>query len=129
VEYKESFLCENNSKLCLIMDYAKNGDAHQLVKKHREEGTFIEEQDIWIILIQILRGLKAMHSHDVLHRDIKSANIFMYDKDVVKVGDLNVSKIVKGGLNFTQTGTPYYASPEVWRDQPYDQKMDIWSLG
>ena len=42
---------------------------------------------------------------------------------------MNVSKIAKQGLLYTQTGTPYYASPEVWRDQPYDSKSDIWSLG
>lgn len=45
------------------------------------------------------------------------------------MGDMNVSKIAKQGLLYTQTGTPYYASPEVWRDQPYDSKSDIWSLG
>lgn len=42
---------------------------------------------------------------------------------------MNVSKVAKLGLVYTQTGTPYYASPEVWRDQPYDLKSDIWSLG
>jgi len=47
----------------------------------------------------------------------------------VKLGDLNVSKIAKKGLLYTQTGTPYYASPEVWKDMPYDSKSDIWSLG
>jgi len=47
----------------------------------------------------------------------------------VKLGDLNVSKVNRAGLMFTQTGTPYYASPEVWKDKPYDSKSDIWSLG
>lgn len=46
-----------------------------------------------------------------------------------KLGDFNVSKIVKSGLSHTQTGTPYYASPEVWKDLPHDKKSDIWSLG
>lgn len=46
-----------------------------------------------------------------------------------KLGDLNVSKVAKMGLVYTQTGTPYYASPEVWQDKPYDNRSDIWSLG
>ena len=46
-----------------------------------------------------------------------------------KLGDLNVSKVANQGLLYTQTGTPYYASPEVWQDKAYDSKSDIWSLG
>ena len=48
---------------------------------------------------------------------------------IIKLGDLNVSKVAKKGLLSTQTGTPYYASPEVWKDQPYNHSSDIWSLG
>lgn len=48
---------------------------------------------------------------------------------MIKLGDLNVSKVQKQKLMRTQTGTPYYASPEVWQDKPYDNKCDIWSLG
>lgn len=42
---------------------------------------------------------------------------------------MNVSKILKGSLCQTQTGTPYYASPEIWKDIPYSIKSDIWSFG
>ena len=59
----------------------------------------------------------------------KTANVFLYNDGTAKLGDLNVSKIAKKGLLYTQTGTPYYASPEVWKDQPYENKSDIWSLG
>ena len=65
----------------------------------------------------------------IFHRDLKSANVFLYKDGNAKLGDLNVSKVAKKGLLYTQTGTPYYASPEVWKDQPYDSKSDIWSLG
>jgi NIMA (never in mitosis gene a)-related kinase len=105
----------------------------------------MEERDIWNVAIKGLRALKALHKLKIVHRDIKAANIFLSrtgtkgDNAVaaeeylnsmeVKLGDLNVSKIAKLGLLQTQTGTPYYASPEVWRDQPYNYKCDIWSFG
>lgn len=60
---------------------------------------------------------------------MKSANVFLQKNGSAKLGDLNVSKVAKKGLLYTQTGTPYYASPEVWKDLPYDSKSDIWSLG
>jgi NIMA (never in mitosis gene a)-related kinase 1/4/5 len=75
------------------------------------------------------RGLRALHQLKIFHRDMKSANVFLSKDGTCKLGDLNVSKVAKKGLLYTQTGTPYYASPEVWKDQPYDQKSDIWSLG
>lgn len=70
-----------------------------------------------------------MHEKDIFHRDLKSANVFVFNDGRSKLGDLNVSKVAKKGLLYTQTGTPYYASPEVWRDEPYDSKSDVWSLG
>lgn len=69
-----------------------------------------------------------LHDLKILHRDIKSANVFLNKNGMVKLGDLNVSKTSKS-LGNTQTGTPYYASPEIWKDEPYDKKSDIWSLG
>jgi NIMA (never in mitosis gene a)-related kinase len=82
------------------------------------------------MLIQTIKGLKALHDLRIMHRDLKSANVFAYKDLTFKLGDMNVSKVAnKRGLNYTQTGTPYYASPEVWRDEPYDNKSDIWSLG
>ena len=63
-----------------------------------------------------MKGLKSLHELKILHRDMKSANIFLYKDGGAKLGDLNVSKVAKKGLLYTQTGTPYYASPEVWKD-------------
>ena len=77
----------------------------------------------------MVKALRALHSRNIMHRDLKSANVFLQKNGPAKLGDLNVSKVAKKGLLYTQTGTPYYASPEVWRDQPYNSKSDIWSLG
>ena len=79
-------------------------------------------------MIQIVRGLKALHELDIWHRDIKCANVFMTKDGVLKLGDMNVSKIAHG-LMKTQVGTPYYLSPEIWKGDTYDFKSDIWSLG
>ena len=59
-------------------------------------------------------ALKALHDRNIFHRDLKSANIFQNLDGTFKMGDLNVSKIAQNGMLYTQTGTPYYASPEVW---------------
>ena len=87
------------------------------------------EAEIWSTLVQIASGLKILHNGNIIHRDLKCANIFVTKDGVIKLGDLNVSKVNKKGLAYTQTGTPYYASPEVWRDKPYTFSSDIWSLG
>lgn len=61
---------------------------------------------------QALKGLEALHAVNVLHRDIKSANIFLTkDQAQVKLADMNVSIVTANGMARTQTGTPYYASP------------------
>jgi NIMA (never in mitosis gene a)-related kinase len=118
------------TRFSLIMEYAENGDMYAEIVRYQREGRLPEEDWIWRMVIQMFRGLKALHNLKILHRDLKSANVFLTeDKQVAKLGDLNVSKEAKRGLLYTQTGTPYYASPEVWRDNPYDHKSDIWSMG
>jgi NIMA (never in mitosis gene a)-related kinase len=111
------------------MEYADKGDLYQKIVHLKKIGCLIEEIDAWKIFIQMVRGLKSLHDLKILHRDLKSANIFLFSDGTAKIGDLNVSKVAQKGLGYTQTGTPYYASPEVWNENPYDNKSDIWSLG
>jgi len=113
----------------LIMEFANNGDLFQKIVEHQKNSTCFTESEVWSVFIQVVTGLRSLHALNILHRDLKSANVFLFHDSTAKLGDLNVSKIAKKGLGYTQTGTPYYASPEVWRDQPYDAKSDIWSLG
>lgn len=112
------------------MEFADGGDVYEEILKHQKACTYADEDWVWRVVIQMVRGLKALHTLRILHRDLKSANVFLAEeKQTAKLGDMNVSKEAKKGLLYTQTGTPYYASPEVWRDNPYDHKSDIWSMG
>ena len=129
ISYKEAFYDEEENVLGIVMEYADKGDLYQKISKNKKTLTLLQENEIWRILIQLIKGLKALHDLKILHRDMKSANVFLFSDGSAKLGDLNVSKVAKKGLLYTQTGTPYYASPEVWKDQPYNYKSDIWSLG
>ena len=129
ISYKESFIDETDQTLCIVMEYADEGDLFQKITLYKKLHTTFEENDAWKIFIQITKGLHDLHEYNILHRDLKSANVFLFHDGTAKLGDLNVSKITPRGLGCTQTGTPYYASPEVWKDNPYNLKSDIWSLG
>ena len=129
VSYKEAFFDEKDSSLGIVMEYADKGDLFQLITERKKTKNYFTEQEVWKIFIQLLNGLKALHDFKILHRDIKSANVFLFKGGICKLGDLNVSKVARKGLGYTQTGTPYYASPEVWEEKPYDSKSDVWSLG
>ena len=130
IGYKEAFWDEKGSSLNIVMEYADDGDLESKIVQMRKEGGMFNESLIWSYSIQMIEGLKALHDKKIMHRDIKSANIFLVkDKHQCKLGDMNVSKVIKEKVLRTQTGTPYYASPEVWKDEPYSYKSDLWSIG
>jgi len=129
IGYEEAFFDEESKTLNIVMEFADDGDLESKLKKKNLTRDFFNESELWIWLIQIIQGLKYLHDNKIMHRDLKCANIFLTKNGILKLGDLNVSKIVKMGMCSTQTGTPYYASPEVWGDKPYDYKSDIWSVG
>ena len=129
IGYKEAFFENATGNLCIVMELANGGDLLQLIEKHKKGRTKMTEKQVWHYFIQTVRGLKSLHDLKIVHRDIKCANLFLTKDGIAKLGDLNVSKVSKKGMMNTQTGTPYYACPEVWKDRPYNNKSDIWSLG
>ena len=130
IGYKEAFWDDEKSALNIVMEYADDGDLHSKIEKMKKAGGYFKENIIWSYAIQMIEGLKALHDKKIMHRDLKSANIFLVkDKHQCKLGDMNVSKVIKEKVLHTQTGTPYYASPEVWNDAPYSYKSDLWSIG
>ncbi|CAK80844.1 unnamed protein product (macronuclear) [Paramecium tetraurelia] len=131
VEFKDSFLDSEGKTLYVIMEFASGGDLNSLLKQGKIKGG-VEEAEIWKVLTQITIGVKVLHDNNILHRDLKLANVFIGkspEGNIYKIGDLNISKVTHGANARTQAGTPYYASPEVWKGEQYSWPCDIWSIG
>ena len=113
IGYKEAFYDENSRTLNIIMEYADDGDINHKIQENLKRRLQFEESQVWEWIIQLLKGLKYLHDNKIMHRDLKCANIFLMKNGLVKIGDLNVSKITKSNMARTQTGTPYYIAPEI----------------
>ena len=105
------------------------GTVHDLIKRASPNG--LSEDTAWRLVLQSALGLRHIHSLKILHRDVKSENIFLDAKGDAKIGDLGVAKTLKNTMDLGRTlvGTPFYLSPELCDRQPYDKKSDVWSLG
>ena len=126
VKYYESF--EENNFLNIVMEYCELGDLEHLLKQRNNIP--LNDNFIWKLFIQIVIGLADLHNMKILHRDLKTSNIFLTKNYDVKIGDLGVAKKLSNN-DFTKTviGTPYYLSPEICKEKPYNEKSDIWALG
>ncbi|XP_025136772.1 serine/threonine-protein kinase Nek8 isoform X2 [Bubalus bubalis] len=127
IEYYENFL--EDKALMIAMEYAPGGTLAEFIQKRCN--SLLEEETILHFFVQILLALHHVHSHLILHRDLKTQNILL-DKHrmVVKIGDFGISKILSSKSKaYTVVGTPCYISPELCEGKPYNQKSDIWALG
>ena len=128
VRYHESFVASGN-RLCIVMEYAPKGTVHSLVQGAKPRT--LSEDVVWRLALQSALGLHHIHSLKILHRDIKAENIFLDKDGNAKIGDLGVAKVMTHAVDFAKTlvGTPYYLSPELCENKPYNHKSDVWSLG
>lgn len=117
--------------LNIVMEYADGEDLNKLIKAQQKENKFFPEEKILDWFCQICLAVKHMHDKKILHRDLKSGNIFLTKSGIVKLGDFGISKTLNSTLDKAKTliGTPYYLSPEIIMNKPYSFKSDIWSLG
>jgi NIMA (never in mitosis gene a)-related kinase len=107
VGFLEAFI--DNEELCIIMEYCGCGDLNQKIERYKRRRSYIDENVIWRYLIQALKAMTCLHSHNICHRDLKCANVFIAEDGSIKIGDLNVSKVMNHGkMMQTQIGTPYY---------------------
>merc|ERR1719247_1647328 len=128
IRFQEVFMTKRK-KLCIVMDFADGGDLHQWMKSRK--GELVPEETLFDFFVQISEALHHVHSQKVLHRDLKSQNIFLMQTGRVLLGDFGISRVLEATKDFARTmvGTPYYLSPEIIEERPYNYKSDIWSLG
>ncbi|KAM9358014.1 serine/threonine-protein kinase Nek1 [Symphorus nematophorus] len=127
VQYKESF--EEGGCLYIVMDYCEGGDLFK--KINSQKGVLFSEEQILDWFVQICLALKHVHDRKILHRDIKSQNIFLTKDGTVQLGDFGIARVLNSTVELARTciGTPYYLSPEICENKPYNNKSDIWALG
>jgi NIMA (never in mitosis gene a)-related kinase 1/4/5 len=101
--------------LSILMDYAANGTVHHVV---RQPGTKrLVEGRIWKYAIQTVLALDYIHSNRIIHRDIKTLNLFLDADDNIKIGDFGIARALGDGTDVLRTivGTPFYLSPGMHR--------------
>ncbi|XP_030165614.1 serine/threonine-protein kinase Nek5 isoform X1 [Lynx canadensis] len=121
---------QENNRLFIVMEYCDGGDLMKRI--HRQRGVLFSEDQILSWFVQISLGLKYIHDRKILHRDIKAQNIFLSKNGMVaKLGDFGIARVLNNSMELARTciGTPYYLSPEICQNKPYNNKTDIWSLG
>jgi NIMA (never in mitosis gene a)-related kinase len=128
IKFKEVLVTKTPPSLHIIMDYAEGGDLFTKIKNRKK---LFSENQILDWFTQVCLALKHIHDRKILHRDLKSQNIFLTKNNLIKVGDFGIAKCLNYTLEKVQTvlGTPYYLSPEIVQNRPYSFKSDIWSLG
>eukprot|EP00667_Euglena_gracilis_P012874 EG_transcript_13247 len=129
IKFVDSFV-DPEGKMYIIMEYADGGDLAQRIKVQRKRRMHFTERQIMIWFTQLCLALDHLHEKKILHRDLKTMNVFLTSNNIVKLGDFGFSKRLKtAAMAHTVCGTPYYFSPELCQGQAYSNKSDIWSLG
>uniref|UniRef100_UPI00398F156E serine/threonine-protein kinase Nek4 n=1 Tax=Pristiophorus japonicus TaxID=55135 RepID=UPI00398F156E len=128
VTYRESWE-GNDGLLYIVMGYCEGGDLYHKLKE--QKGKLLPESQVVEWFVQIAMALQYLHEKRILHRDLKTQNIFLTKTNIIKVGDLGIARVLENQHDMASTliGTPYYMSPELFCNKPYNHKSDVWALG
>nr|XP_046245646.1 serine/threonine-protein kinase Nek3 isoform X2 [Scatophagus argus] len=127
VKFREAF--EADDLLCIVMEYCSGGDLLQRMRRQKTAQFCVDDILRWFA--QMCAATQHIHDKRVLHRDLKSKNIFLTGNGTIKLGDFGSACILNSSKAYAcaYVGTPYYVAPEIWDSKPYNNKSDVWSLG
>lgn len=128
VTYRESWEGDD-CQLYIVMGFCEGGDLYHRLKQ--QKGELLPEKQVVEWFVQIAMALQYLHERNILHRDLKTQNIFLTKTNIIKVGDLGIARVLENQNDMASTliGTPYYMSPELFSNKPYNYKSDVWALG
>ena len=142
ISYRDSFEKGKRRFLYIVMVFAEGGDLFTRIKNQRNiksssrsRFVYLPERQIVEWCVQIAMGLQYLHSKRILHRDLKTQNIFLTKSNLVKIGDLGIATVLDTNANdetlpaCTVIGTPYYMSPEIFSGKSYNERSDMWAFG
>ena len=131
VKYIESFEDNDKNTFNIVMEYCPKGDLRKFINGYKKLGKMINEDVIYSIILDICNGIKKIHDNNIIHRDLKPENIFIDNVYNIKIGDLEISKQLSENTLYAKTfaGTRNYMSPEIFNNDIYNNKVDIWALG
>ena len=128
IKYIDGFF--HKKSIYIVSELASHGDLSHLIKNNKKKNIKLSTKKICKYFLQTTLGLNYLHKNNIIHRDIKPSNIFIDKNDNIKIGDLGITTIFeKQSLTKTVVGTPYYMSPELFKNSNYTFKVDIWALG
>ena len=121
---------KNRSYIYLVMEYAPLGDLDNYIRSLKKQNKILSTNTVDNIISQVTEGIDYLHNNNIIHRDIKTTNILVFNDNLFKITDFGVSKnLEKNNFAYTNIGTPYYMAPEIICGKPYNYSVDYWALG
>lgn len=119
--------CTRPPNLCIVTEFMTRGSIYTFL--HKQRGAF-KLPTLLKVAIDVSKGMSYLHQNNIIHRDLKTANLLMDEHGVVKVGDFGVARVqAQTGVMTAETGTYRWMAPEVIEHKPYDHKADVFSFG
>lgn len=128
LSFHDSFI--EDSMFCIVTEFCEGGDLSMFIKHKRHSQQQINITTVLDWFLQLVIALNYIHQRKIIHRDLKTRNVFL-QRNRIKLGDFGISRMMRSCSEYASTfaGTPYYMSPEVLKQEGYNFKSDVWSLG